>query len=507
MPKYLIGLDCGSTVVKAAMFDAAGKEIAVSARKVEHIYLHPGWTENNMDTLRQNAFDVIAEVLRNSQVDPGDVACVSCAGHGNGLYLVDADGKPARNGIISSDGRAREYIETWTRENVLERILPKTMQSLWPAQPNALLRWLMDNEPETIQKTKWMFMCKDYIRFALTGEAYMELTDMSGTSLINVGTAAYDDEVLETWGLSSLRGIMPPLKRSADICGGITAEAAKTTGLREGTPVAGGLFDIDACGLAVGMVNETQLCMIAGTWGNNQYVSKTPVIDPDTFMTSCYGIDGYYLMLEGSATSASNLEWLVTHFFEGDRELLQLRGETKSIYSYCNDLIASTKPGDTGIIFVPYLYGSPVSLDGKSCFFGLDGRHTRGHVMRAVFEGIVFGHRWHVERLLRFRGKPQTLRLTGGAVNSDLWAQMFADIFQVPVEIPAGTELGCFGAAVCGAVAAGIYDSFDAACNEMVKIDRAYQPNPDLEEIYQRKYQRYLKLLETFAPVWSELAW
>jgi L-xylulokinase len=245
--------------------------------------------------------------------------------------------------------------------------------------------------------------------------------------------------------------------------------------------------------------------MVAGTWGNNQFISSKPIIDRDVFMTSCYSIDGYYLVLEGSATSASNLEWFVTQFFEGDKELLKIKGMTKSIYDHCSELVSLTDAIDTGITFIPFLYGNPVNLDAKACLFGLDGRHSRSQVMRAVFEGVVFGHRWHTERLLRFINKPSTIRLTGGAVNSDVWAQMFADILQIPIEIPAGTELGCFGASICGAVAVGLYNSYNEACEKMVKIAKKFQPNQNLAETYNAKYYRYKKLLDTLAPVWHEL--
>ena len=502
---FLIGVDCGSTMVKAAIFDSLGKEYAVASRKIEHIYLRPGWTENDMDALWRGVCEVLREIIEKSKINPKQIVCVTCTGHGNGLYLVAKDDSPARNGIISSDNRARKYVEQWTEQDVPAKILPKTMQSLWPAQPNALLRWLIDNESETMSKVKWLFMVKDFVRYRLTGEAFMELSDMSGTSLIDVGRADYDDEVLETWGLSDWKHIMPPLRRSGDLCGRVTAVAAKLTGLAEGTPVAGGMFDIDACGLAVGMTDETRFCMVAGTWGNNQFISKTPVVDRDMFMTSCYSIDGYYLMLEGSATSASNLEWFVSQFFESDRKLLEKEGMSKSIYAHCSDLVAETKPADTNIVFLPFLYGNPIDLDAKACLFGLDGRHTRSHVMRAVFEGIVFGHRWHLERLRRFCDEPKTIRLTGGAANSDSWAQMFSDIFQIPVEIPAGTELGCFGAAICGAVAVRIYSSYAEACETMVAIDRRFEPNPEFADIYNKKYGHYKKLLEVLKPVWREL--
>ncbi|MDR0870811.1 MAG: carbohydrate kinase [Planctomycetaceae bacterium] len=500
----LIGIDCGSTMVKAALFDRRGTELAVAGRKIEHLYPHPGWTENNMNAVWRSVCECLAEITRQAAVRTDGVRCITCTGHGNGLYLVDENGEPVRNGIISSDSRARKYIEEWgvSRDGLPSaagKILPKTMQSLWAAQPNALLRWLLDKEPETMKKVKHLFMLKDYIRFKLTGETYMELSDMSATSLMNVGTGEYDDEVLATWGLLDWKRIMPPLKRSADICG----KAVSRDGLPSvlaGVPVAGGMFDIDACGLAVGMTDETKFCMVAGTWGNNQFISKTPVVDRDMFMTSCYSIDGYYLMLEGSATSASNLEWFVREFISEPQP-----SNCASVYELCNQLVAETKPDSTGIVFLPYLYGSPVDLDAKACLFGLDGRHSRGQVLRAVYEGAVFGHRWHFERLRRFCEKPETIRLTGGAAASGVWAQMFADVFQIPVEIPAGTELGCLGAAICGAVAVGIYPDYNNACGAMVKIARRYEPNPVLAEVYEQKYRRYRKLLDVLKPAWKEL--
>ena len=503
--QYLLGIDNGGTMAKAALFTTDGSEVAVASRRSEMLDTKPGWAEFDMNQTWTNTAEAIREVLSESGINPSDIACAACTGHGNGLYLVDADGKPVRNAIGSADGRAREFIEQWGSDGTLERIRPKTMQGIWPAQPNALLRWLRDNEPESIEKASWVLMCKDFVRTQLTGEVYMELTDMSGTSLMDVGAAAYDDEVLQAWDLADMKAMMPRIKQSADICGKVTAGAAASTGLAEGTPVAGGMFDIDACGLASGMTDETQLCMVGGTWGNNQYISREPVVSPDVFMTSCYSMPGWYLMLEGSATSASNLEWFVTQFMEAERK--QLADENRNIFELCNDLVAATSPKDSGIVFLPFLYGSNVSLDGKAVFFGLDGWQNRSHVVRAIYEGVIFAHKWHVDRLLNFRPMPERIRLTGGAARSEVWGQMFADIFQVPVEIPAGTELGALGAAICAAVAAGVHDSYEAACGAMVRFDRTHEPNRELAETYAKKFANYLKLLDTLDPVWSDLAW
>ena len=151
---------------------------------------------------------------------------MACTGHGNGLYLVDAAGRPVRPAIRGADTRARAYIDRWLADGVDRAIRPKTMQAIWPAQPNALLAWMRDHEPESLRQAAANLTCKDYIRLRLTGEIWQERTDMSGCSLINVGTGDYDPEVLEAFGIADMRRLLPPLKRSEDICGTVTADAA-----------------------------------------------------------------------------------------------------------------------------------------------------------------------------------------------------------------------------------------------------------------------------------------
>lgn len=505
MPQYLLGIDNGSTMIKAAVFGTDGQEVSVASRKGDWLSPQPGWSEADMEVLWQLTAEAVREAIGRSGIDPAQIACVACTGHGNGLYLVDAAGRPVRPAIRGSDTRARAYIDRWLADGVDRAIRPKTMQAIWPAQPNALLAWMRDHEPESLRRAAASLTCKDYLRLRLTGEIWQERTDISGCSLINVGTGDYDPEVLAAFGIADLRHLLPPLKRSEDLCGAVTPAAAAATGLAPGTPVAGGMFDIDACGLASGMVDETQLCMIVGTWGNNQYISRTPVVDDAVFMTTCYAIDGYYLMLEGSATSASNLEWFASEFLQAERAEQERAGG--SVFEFCNALVAQTRPEESGVVFLPFLYGCNVSLDGKAAFFGLDGWQTRGHVLRAVYEGIVFSHRWHMERLLQFRSPPARIRLSGGAARSSVWVQMFADILQTPVEVPAGTELGALGAAISAAVAVGLYPSYEAACAAMVRMARTCPPNVALAEVYQAKYARYQRLLEALSPLWSELAW
>jgi L-xylulokinase len=504
MPKYLMGIDNGATVSKVALFSLDGAELAVAAEKTEMLTPRPGHVERDMQAMWKATAEAVRKVVAQSRIDPADIACVACTGHGNGLYLIDAEGRPVRNAIISTDSRARRYVDKWLADGIDKKVRPKTMQSLWAAQPNALLAWLRDHEPRVMKRAAWVLMAKDYTRFRLTGKIHAELTDFSGTSLMNLRTRDYDDDLLADFGIADMRRLLPPIIRTADIAGEVTAAAAAETGLRKGTPVAGGMFDIDACGLASGLVDESRLCMIAGTWGNNQYISKTPVVDEDVFMTSCYAIPDYYLMLEGSATSAANLEWFVTHFFDADRRLAEQRGQ--SVFDVVNAAVAATRPDESHIVFLPFLFGSNANPDAKSSLIGINAWHNRGHVLRAIYEGVVFGHKAHVERLLKFRAMPAVVRLTGGAARSTEWVQVFADILQVPLEIPDGTELGALGAAVAAGVASGCFNGYNEAIENMVHVSRRREPDPKMKSLYEEKYARHQKIIAALDPIWKQIS-
>jgi L-xylulokinase len=486
---YLLGIDNGGTVTKAALYDTSGTEIAVASVKTPMVFPHPGHAEKDMEELWAANARVISDVLAKAKIDAKQVAGVAVTGHGNGLYLVDADGKPVRNGINSADSRATDIVEGWYKDGTCRRVLPRICQSIWPAQPAGLLPWLRDNEPAALQKTRWIFMCKDYIRFRLTGEAWAEITDYSGTSLANVRELRYDQEILDAYGIGFVREKLPPLRGSAEICGRVTRAAAAATGLAEGTPVTGGLFDIDAGALATGITRPGQLCLIAGSWSINECISPVPIESPDLFMTSSYCMPGFWLITEGSATSASNLEWMVAEVMGAEAREAKAAG--RSVYDACNALVESVAPADSQVVFLPFLYGTNVGPKASSCLFGLHGWHTKAHLLRAVYEGIVFSHRTHVERLVPFAGAPQSARIAGGAAKSPVWVQMFADALGIPIELTACEELGALGAAMCAGIGVGLFGSYPEAVTAMVRVSRTIEPRRENAAVYGEKYRRY----------------
>ena len=490
MNGYLLGIDNGGTVTKAALFNTEGHELVVASRKVKIIQMFSGWNERDANQMWNDTCNVIHEVLHNSRVNPSEILAVACTGHGNGLYLVDANGNPVRNAINSTDTRAQKYIDEWRTTGVGETVRPYTAQSLWAGQPNALLSWLRDQEPHTLQQAKWMLMAKDFTRMKLTGEFFAEITDMSGTSLMNIRKRDYDDRVLNIFGLEELRNLLPPLIESADLSGRISSKAASETGLKAGTPVAGGMFDVDACALASGIIDEEQISLVLGTWGNNQYIAKEPLIDKDLFMSSIYSIPGWYLILEGSPTSVSNLDWFIDNFLQHEKSLLGTQ-----FFDWLNLQVDTVPVEFSEITFLPFLYGCNDGRNLPASFYGIKGNHTRSHLIRAVYEGIAFSHKTHIDRLLKFRKAPEVIRCSGGATQSAVWMQMFADAFGIPVEVPRGKQLGALGAAMAAAVCIGIYKNMEESLRQMTGSRIRFEPNRNNSKAYHYKYQNYKELI------------
>ena len=503
MGQYLLGIDNGSTVSKAALFDLKGKEIAVASCKAETEYPHPGWTERGMEMLWQSTASAIREVLARSGVQPEEIAGIGNTGHGNGVYLLDKQGCPLRNGIQSMDSRATEVVNGWNESGLHAQVFPFTIQSFWPAQPNALLVWLKKNEPQNYERLGAILMVKDYIKYRLTGEITADYTDMSATSLMDVRNRCYSRELMALYDLSEAYEALPPLKHGSEVIGQVTSAAAQETGLAAGTPVVGGLFDVDASAIGAGAINVNQACLVMGSWSINQVITTDPIVDPSLFMTTLFAIPGLFLTIEGSATSATNLEWFVNQCCGDERAEAKRRGI--SVYEVCSEQVASLPPGSTNIIFHPFLYGSNVQPTARAGFYGVGGWHTRAHLLRALYEGVVFGHLNHVEKLRKAGAQITTARLAGGGSRSPVWSQMFADTIQVTMEVSDGNELGARGVALAAGIGAGLYKDYAEAVREAVSVVRVHEPIPANTPLYLARYAEYERLINVMQTPWEEL--
>ncbi|MDP3896615.1 MAG: FGGY-family carbohydrate kinase [Mesorhizobium sp.] len=493
---FLLGLDAGNTVIKAVLFDARGRQLA--SHGVDGATHKPaaGMVERSVPELWDNAKAAIAGCIGAAGIDASAIAAIGTAGHGNGLYLVDRDGE-ALLGIQSLDMRAAALAaELDSAAGAAMHAI--SLQKPWPSQTPTLLAWLKRHRPEIYRRAGTLLFAKDILTWRLTGRRASEISDMSGAGLLRLPEAVYDADLLARYGLEDAAALLPTLLQPSSIVGAVTPEAAVATGLAEGTPVVAGYFDVVASALGSGAVGAGAASIVVGSWSINQVFSNMPVRDDRVFMVTAYG-PGRFINMENSATSAANLEWYV-------RALVERGGHHDDPFGLVNDAVGGVAPAHDDPLFHPFLYGGRLGAYQRGGFFGLAGWHGEGHLVRSIFEGVMFEHRRHVGVLAEAGVTFSTAALSGGGSRSAYWAQMFADGLGVPVTVAEARETGALGAAMAAAIGIGLYPGEAAAVAAMARPAHAFSPVPAMRAHYDRRYAIWTRLTEAVDPLWRQLA-
>ena len=491
--QYILGIDNGGSKTKCALFDLQGNEVAVSSRQAPLIIPQPGMTERDPELVWQTNVELIREVLQISGANPRDIIGIGLTGYGNGMCLVDADGKATWNCIVSTDTRGAVYAEQFASEGIEREVFRFSHQGFWAAQPAVLLPWFKEHAPEVLERSAWVLGIKDFVRLRLTGSVACEFTEASSWGLMNIHTLAFDPRLFELLGLEDCFRLMPPCLSPVAISGCVSAQAAALTGLAEGTPVAGGCFDVDAGAIASGVLDGETLCLIAGTWSINEYLAPElrRGYKETTNSVSQSFLPGHFLVEESTPTSASNFEWFLENFLASENS----NKTRQQLYEECDRCVENLPPEESSAVFVPYLFDSATVSGGKGAFFNLSSFDKREHVIRAVYEGVVFSTVFHVRRLVKDGHAFSKARLSGGVSNSRVWAQMMCDALGLPVEIPQGSELGAKGAAICAGIACGAFADYNDAAARMVTIREYLKPRSEQADIYGKKFRVYEKAL------------
>lgn len=486
----VLAIDSGGTAVKVALIDAAGRITAQRHAEVTTVHHPDGRVERDADAFWAATAQAIRALMQDT--DPTRLRAVGCSGFGNGIFLVDAEGRPTHPGIVSVDHRAQPLVDRIEADGRAPRIAALNGHRPWGGQTVMQLIHLADTRPEIMAATRWGLSCKDFIRFRLTGEAKSDPTDASGGGLMDLMAGGYATGVLDLLGHPELIDKLPPLTASAAPAGQISAQAAAETGLPEGLPVAGGMMDVAACALGAGLQGGDRMVMIAGTWAING-IEVAPEPDSAPAILNMIHRDGAArLVAEGSPSSAANLGWYLARAIGGSLTA----AEAVALIPNCPVQTRRCR-------FLPYVHGPAPRMGG---FVGLTASDDQGSMIRAICEGVAFQHRRHAEAILPFAGGdwPQAIRLTGGAARSPEWAQIFADICQRPVEVVEAAEVGALGAAICAAVAGGLHPDLTTAIAAMSRIGRTYTPNLNHADFYDDRYREFLRLdrgmVELFAP-------
>ena len=499
---YFLGIDAGTSKIGAVLFDVNGEEVAGAEARAEAIY-NGCVAEQDMRRTWAILAETIRRLIEKSGVFPDEIACVGLAAQGEGCWLLDNSGEPVRNAVLWNDGRAAELVRR-IKENrpLYSRIKQVTGSFPFPGATSVILAWLRANEPETLQRAKHCVFAKDWLRYKLTGEVYLETTD-SSSSILDLTTGDIAFEILTELGLDDQLDIFPKILKSADIAGHVTCEAARATGLKPGTPVVAGMFDIVATAVGAGAVRKNDTCTILGTTCVNEIVRGSIVDTPDNASGFEYhAVPGLYLNVIAPMAGTPNLDWAVGSLFA--HELEAARKDGRSIFEDLEMGLQATRPGASGVIYQPYISSGGerapfYNPNAKAGFFGISSQTTRFDLLRAVYEGVAFS----IKDCLQGAEGSGTVFLSGGGARSRFWAQIIADCTGKEVVVQDASNLTAKGAAIAAGIAVGLYEDFEKAATAMRKEKYRLSPTERNVELYDRLFAVYKELRLRHMELWD----
>lgn len=482
----LLGIDIGTTGIKAVIVRVDdGSVLATGFASYPLYHPHPGWAEQNPDDWWAASAVAIRACLAGASIAPTAIRGIGLSGQMHGAVLLDNVGTVIRPCIIWADQRSDAECDEICARVGLGRLVALTGNPALTGFTAAKVLWVRNHEPDVFARARLLLLPKDYIRLRMTGEAAIERSDAAGMNLLDIHTGAWAQEVLTALGLAA--SLVPPVRDSTEICGTLTADAAAHLGLPVGIPVAGGGAD-NACGaVGTGVVEPGAALLSLGTSGVVLAPSNEPRIDqsaPVPRIHTFFHAEPHLWYLMGVTQAAGlSLRWA--------RDMLATDGAD---YDTLTSEAAGIPPGAEGLLFLPYLQGERAPhLDpqARGSWIGLTAAHTRGHLIRAVLEGVAFSMKDCFD-LLAAQGLPiQQLRITGGGGRSPLWRQIVADILERPITTLAADEGPAFGAALIAGTAVGLYPSLAKACAQTVRLGEETQPDPSRATVYRAQYTLY----------------
>ncbi len=498
MPQHYLGIDIGTTAVKALVVDESGTVVGDAESPQELSVPQPGWAEQNPSDWWSGTINAVRAA--SGQAGVSDVAAIGLSGQMHSSVLLDEADNVLRPAILWNDVRTTaqcRYITDKVGDAGLRRMVGNPALEGFTSPK---LLWVRDAEPEVFDDIRTLLLAKDYIRLLMTGEKAMEPSDAAGTLLFNVVNSRWSEEMAEALELDT--SILPPVVGSASISGRLTSGAADELGLRAGTPVVGGGADNAAASVGSGVVAAGAMQTSIGTSGAVVAPIGQPRLDPDMRIHSFnHAVPNMWYLMGVVLSAGAALGWFRRVLLGSDGVGLSY----EELIGEANDV----PPGAERLTFLPYLTGERTphaDSNARGVFVGLHSGHERGHLVRAVLEGVTFALRDSLE-LMRDLGVNATESVAvGGGARSAIWRQMQADVLGVPV-VTVGPSGGApYGAAVLAAVGAGGFDTVKEACQAWIRpIDR-FSPRSEMEDDYDEAYERYRLLYPRLKDHFAEFA-
>ena len=456
-----------------------------------------------MQGLWEDISSAIREVISDPALEEGKIVGVGISGTACGVWLIDEDLRPVRNGILWNDGRAADIVGKWQRDGVFNEIFHISGNSIFPGYTLPLLRWLFENEPEMLEKARYNLFCKDWIRFKLTGKIFVEHSDL-GYMPYDIRREDYSSELLRKCGISETRRLFPEIIESNDFAGTVQTEAATATGLEAGIPLVAGMVDVAATTLGSGAYLPGQACSIVGTSFLNNLISEQPSFEPFGIGVQTKTVNNLIIRSMVNTSGTINLQWFLEQFYSSEKEKIIASGG--DIYDWAEDVAAQIPIGSEGIIYHPYLNTagviSPfVNPTARAQFFGISIEHTRAHLLRAVYEGTALSM---LDCFSHMPADIDQIYISGGGARSPFWCQMFADCTGKNILVPNGRELGARGVVILAGIACGFYSDLADAIQKVIHIESEYKPVPGSTNQYRNLYGLYKTIYQHLADDWWE---
>ncbi|ALS29789.1 xylulose kinase [Paenibacillus sp. 32O-W] len=492
---YVIGIDLGTSAVKALLVDRDGAVRGEAAREYPLYHEHSGWSEQEPEDWVEATVEALRQLTASAGIAPDEVEGISFSGQMHGLVLLNGDGRPVRRAILWNDTRTSEQCRQ------IERTLGSKLLGI--ARNPALegftlpkILWVRQHEPDVFAQARQFVLPKDYVRYRLTGALHMDYSDAAGTLLLDVAEKRWSGEIREAFGLSE--SFCPPLVASHEPVGTLLPQWAGRTGLSPGVKVFAGGAD-NACGaIGAGILSEgLTLCSIGTSGVILSYENdKTKDFAGKAHFFNHGKEDAYYAMGVTLAAGYS-LSWFKKTFAPEQSFDRLLEG------------VGDVPPGAGGLLFTPYLVGertphADAAIRGS--FIGIDGSHERIHFVRAVMEGITFSLNETVDIFRRAGKTVDRVVSIGGGAQNPAWLQMQADIFGASV-VPLENEQGPgLGAAMLAAYGCGWFESLEECAARFVRHGDPYEPNPDAVRAYEELFRLYRSVYGQTRPLSAELA-
>ena len=485
----LLGIDIGTGGSRAALIDESGGIVA--AATVDHEpFASPetGWAEQDPRDWWRASAEAIRAVLTSDNVSADSIGGVGLSGQMHGAVLLDGRGEVLRPALIWCDQRSDRQCEELTKSIGASELIRLTCNPALTGFTLPKLLWVRDHEPHLWQQVCSVLLPKDYVRFKLTGEKATDVADASGTLLFNVAQRKWSEEMMAATGMDS--DLLPRVYESPDVTGTISPEAAQITGLRAGTPVVAGAGDQAGGAVGIGIVQPGAVSATIGTSGVVFAATNSPALDPKGRVhTFCHAVPGRWHVMGVTQGAGLSLRWF--------RDQFGFAAGSGDPYDRMTAEAERVAPGSNGMLWAPYLMGERTPhLDphARAALVGVTASHTRGHVIRAIMEGVAFSLRDSFEIFREMNVPVDTIRLGGGGARSAVWRQIQADIYGYSVSTVEAEEGAAYGVALLAGVGVKVWPTVDEACAAVVRTLTTIDPDESAQRVYEQQYKSYRAL-------------